>query len=321
MTPRAAGKDPERAHDPVAPTDPIIRVEDLRHTYPDGTPSLRGCSLRVEAGCRLAILGPNGAGKTTLLLHLNGLLLPEAGRVWVLGTEVGPSTCRQVRARVGYLFQEADDQLLAPTVWEDVAFGPANLGLSHDEVRRRAWEALGQVGASHLAHRAPHRLSQGEKRRVALAGVLAMQPGVILLDEPAASLDPAGVAELLAILDGLHLGGTTLVMATHDVDLAAEWADTVAIVEGGRVVAQGGRELLRDESVLLRARLRLPRVAAVFRDAEAPAGRAWPLTVPEGVRALRALRNGGRDGTAGGIQTASEPIASNGAETSSVQEG
>ncbi len=273
----------------MAVVKPVIEVDGLGYAYPDGTWALRGLSLAVAAGSRLALLGPNGAGKSTLLLHLNGILLPASGRVRVLGTGVDKDTCLEIRRRVGLVFQDPDDQVFAPTVWEDVAFGPTNLGLPVDEVARRVEAALEAVGAVDLARRAPHRLSVGQKKRVAIAGVLAMRPDVILLDEPTASLDHAGSRAVLAILDRLNRQGTTLVMATHDVDLAAEWADTVAVMAGGRLVARGGPALLRDEALLARAGLRPPRVAEVFRRARGWRPRPCPMTVGQAVEALEAL--------------------------------
>ncbi|MBC7346775.1 MAG: ATP-binding cassette domain-containing protein [Clostridia bacterium] len=269
---------------------PVLEIEGLHYRYPDGTLALAGLDLKVERGRRVALLGPNGAGKTTLLLHLNGLLLPQQGRVVVLGRELDRTTCRWAKAQVGLVFQDPDDQLFAPSVWDDVAFGPANMGLSPAEVRQRVTEALQAVGAADLAQRAPHRLSLGQKKRVAIAGVLAMAPQLLVLDEPTAFLDPAGQADLLAVLERLHARGHTLLLATHDVDLAAVWAEEVVIMVAGKVVAAGSPRLLTDAGLMQQCGLRLPLVSELFARLEAR-GQAWdhrPLSVGEAAEMLLA---------------------------------
>lgn len=243
----------------------IIEIEDLVYRYKDKTEALRGLSLSVEAGARVALLGPNGAGKSTLLLHLNGINLAQQGKVRVLGREVNRQTEKWVRTKVGLVFQDPDDQVFSHTVWDDVAFGPNNLGLPEPEIRNRTDRALAAVKMEAYRDKAPHHLSYGQKKRVAIAGVLAMNPEVIVLDEPVAYLDPRGKDTLFAILNELHAQGATIIIATHDVDLAAEWADQVIIVKDGRTLAQGGRELLVDEAVVRAAELRFPIVAQVFR--------------------------------------------------------
>ncbi len=186
-------------------TGPALEVRDLAFAYPDGRQALFGCNLRVARGERLAILGPNGAGKTTLVLHLNGVLGGGEGEVVVGGLTVGRDTLKEIRRRVGIVFQDPDDQLFMPTVAQDVAFGPANMGLRGDELASRVKEALVAVGMDHHADRAPHHLSFGERRRVAIATVLAMDPEVLVLDEPSSNLDPAARAELADILESLDL--------------------------------------------------------------------------------------------------------------------
>jgi len=235
---------------------PALEVTGLRFTYPDGREALRGVDLRVEAGERVALLGPNGAGKTTLTLHLIGLLEPDAGTVTAGGVPLGPATVREVRRRVGVVFQDPDDQLFMPTVAEDVAFGPANLGLRGPELAERVAEALAAVGATDLADRAPHHLSGGERRRVAIASVLAMRPDVLVLDEPTSGLDPAGRRELVGVLDEL---GVTQVVVTHDLPFALELCPRAVIMDGGRVVAAGPTpEILADDALLRAHRLEMP---------------------------------------------------------------
>ncbi|MGE5507560.1 MAG: ATP-binding cassette domain-containing protein [Chitinophagales bacterium] len=261
---------------------PLIEVSDLSYVYPDGTRALDRLSLSVPAGRKVVILGPNGAGKSTFLLHLNGIHLPQSGTVRLGGRAVTPHDHRWAAGMVGLVFQDPDDQLFAPTVWEDVAFGPRNLGLPETEVARRVEEALSAVGLAELARKAPHHLSFGQKKRAAIAGVLAMQPSVLVLDEPTAYLDPRSTREVFALLSRLHEGGATLLVATHDVDLAAEWADDCVILQQGRVLASGPRQLLADPGLMDAAGLAVPRLAAAFRGlAPAP-----PLTIAEARRIL-----------------------------------
>ncbi len=198
----------------------------------------------------------NGAGKTTLALHLNGILRPRAGTVWVGDLAVAEPDLAEVRRRVGMVFQDADDQLFMPTVADDVAFGPANLGLGRDERARRVEAALAASGATGLRDRTPHHLSTGEKRRVALATVLAMEPELLVLDEPAAGLDPAGTRELVDLLRSLP---TTQLLITHDLPLALELCPRSVVIDRGRVVADGPTaDLLADADLLARHRLALP---------------------------------------------------------------
>ncbi len=242
-----------------------FEVTDLYYTYPDGTPALQGLSLEAPPGSRTALLGANGSGKSTLLLHLNGLLSAGRGSVRVFGHEVGPDNMREIRRRVGLVFQNPDDQLFSTSVAEDVAFGPRNLGLSAEEVRRRVLWALDTVGITALAHRPPHHLSLGQKKRAAIAGVLAMEPDLLVLDEPTAGLDPSGVRQLVELLALFHAQGRTIVLATHDVDLAHAWADRVAILTDSRLAAAGPSALLENEELMISAALELPMLLRVFR--------------------------------------------------------
>lgn len=235
---------------------PAVDVRGLRFHYPDGREALRGFELRVCAGERVALLGPNGAGKTTFALHLNGIHLPDEGVVRIGDLMVEEANLTEIRRRVGLVFQDADDQLFMPTVAEDVAFGPANLGLRGDELRARVAEGLAAVGAEDLADRTPHHLSGGERRRVALATVLAMRPDVLVLDEATSGLDPTGHRELVDVLRSLPM---TQLVITHDLPFALELCERAVIVDDGRVVADNTpTAILSDADLLAEHRLALP---------------------------------------------------------------
>jgi cobalt/nickel transport system ATP-binding protein len=235
---------------------PAIEVRELHHTYPDGQVALRGIDLSVERGEHVAVLGPNGAGKTTLVLHLNGILRPTRGSVVVDGLPAAGRHLREVRRRVGLVFQDPDDQLFMPTVGEDVGFGPANLGLGGDELDERVAEALAAVGMGHCVDRRPHHLSLGERRRVAVATVLAMRPSVLVLDEPSSNLDPRARRELAEVLMSL---GMTMVVVTHDLPYALQLCERAVILTDGRVGAAGAtRELLADPDAMAAGDLELP---------------------------------------------------------------
>jgi cobalt/nickel transport system ATP-binding protein len=233
-----------------------VEARGLRFAYPDGTPALDGVSFRVHAGESVAVVGANGAGKSTLLLALNGLVTPSAGEARIGEVPVTPATRAQIHRTVGYVFQDADDQLFMATVREDVAFGPLNLGLAAAEVEARVQAALETVGAAHLAGRAPYRLSGGEKRAVAIAGVLAMQPSVLLLDEPSAGLDPASRRRLITLLNSFS---HTKLVATHDLDLVLDTCSRVLVMRDGRIEADGtAAAVFSDAALLARCHLEPP---------------------------------------------------------------
>lgn len=235
---------------------PVVDLRGLRHVYPDGHRALDGVDLHIHTGERVALLGPNGAGKTTLVLHLNGILTPTSGSVTVSGLPVERDHLLEVRRRVGVVFQDPDDQLFMTTVAQDVAFGPRNLGLSADEVDARVEEALTAVGMLDVADRPPHHLSSGQKRRVAVATVLAMRPEIVVLDEPSSNLDPASRRELAEIVDGL---GITVLMVTHDLPYALQLCERSVVLSEGRVVADAAtREVLSDGDLMAAHRLELP---------------------------------------------------------------
>jgi cobalt/nickel transport system ATP-binding protein len=235
---------------------PVLDVRGLAHVYPDGHQALYGVDLHVHQGERVALLGPNGAGKTTLVLHLNGILLPDAGSVTVSGMPVTKPNLQEVRRRVGIVFQDPDDQLFMPTVRDDVAFGPRNMGLRGAELDSRVLEALDQVGMAEVVDRPPHHLSFGQRRRVAVATVLAMRPEILVLDEPSSNLDPASRRELADILRSLDV---TVLMVTHDLPYALELCPRSVVLSDGVVVADGATHALLVDDELMRAhRLELP---------------------------------------------------------------
>ena len=240
--------------------DPVITLDDLSFTYPDGYPALRGVALSVGAGERVALVGPNGAGKSTLMLHLNGILGDADSPVRVCGLALTRNELSLLRARVGLVFQNPDDQLFSPTVLEDVAFGPLHLGLKEPEVRRRALQALDDVGMAGFEERLSHNLSIGQKKRVAIATVLAMQPDILVLDEPTAGLDPRGRRRLIELLDELP---QTMIVSTHDMLLVADLFPRMVVMDEGQVVADGSTpELLADHALLEAHGLESPLVPA-----------------------------------------------------------
>lgn len=226
---------------------PALLVEHLHFAYPDGHVALRDVSLIVNHGEKVALVGPNGAGKSTFMLHLNGILQGQ-GVVRVGGLDVTRANLPLIRARVGLVFQNPDDQLFSPTVFEDVAFGPLHMGLPEAEVRRRVAAALAQVGMSDYGSRLSHHLSMGEKKRIAIATVLAMAPDILVLDEPSAGLDPRGRRQLIELLRTLPL---TMLVSTHDMAMVRELFPRMVIMDEGRVVADGPTERLFEDSSLL----------------------------------------------------------------------
>lgn len=230
-------------------------IRSLRYTYPDGTEALRGVDLSVGEGERVALIGPNGAGKTTLLLHLNGLLRGE-GEIEILGVPLKKETLPGIRRRVGVLFQDPDTQLFMPRVFDEVAFGPINLGLPAEEVNARVAEALRTVGMEGYEGREPQRLSVGEKKKIALAAIFAMRPEILAMDEPTSNLDPRGRRELFGIMRSLE---ATVVVATHDLEFVLELCGRAVLMDRGKVVAEGPvEEVLSDPELMYAHGLEVP---------------------------------------------------------------
>ncbi|HEX7445162.1 MAG TPA: ATP-binding cassette domain-containing protein [Methanothrix sp.] len=247
----------------------ILETKCVDYSYGDGTQALKNVSLSLAGGKKIALVGPNGAGKSTLMLMFNGILRPTAGEVLFRGQVLryDSASLREVRRKVGMVFQNSDDQLFAPTVYQDVAFGPVNLGLPPEKVKKYVGYALQYVGLSGYERRPPHHLSGGEKKRAAIAGILAMEPEVIILDEPTSNLDPASSEEVMEMLDELNLGGKTLIISTHDVELAYRWADDVVLMKDGGVLRRGpGQEVFGDAELIKTARLKLPTVVDLFQE-------------------------------------------------------
>ncbi len=237
-------------------TTPVLDLQSVAFAYPDGHQALFGVDLHVHRGERVAVLGPNGAGKTTLVLHLNGILVPGRGTVTVSGLPVVKENLTEVRRRVGLVFQDPDDQLFMGSVRDDVAFGPRNLGIRGAELDRRVMAALDLVGMADFVDRPPHHLSFGQRRRVAVATVLVMEPEVIVLDEPSSNLDPASRRELADVLTGLDV---TLMMVTHDLPYALQLCPRAIVLSDGVVAAQGRTlDILTDDALMKTHRLELP---------------------------------------------------------------
>ncbi len=234
----------------------IVEVKDLRHSYPDGTEALRGVSFTIHHGESVAVIGANGAGKSTLLLHLNGYLPPTAGDIRIGDTPVVRTTLAEVRRTVGMVFQDPDDQLFMPTVGEDVAFGPLNLGLPPQEVERRVEESLARVDAGHLRDKPPYRLSGGEKKRAAIATVLSMSPDILVMDEPTAGLDPFARRQLMGLLREFR---HTKIFTSHDLDMVLELCERTIVLREGVVAADGSPlEIFRNAELLAACRLEPP---------------------------------------------------------------
>lgn len=234
----------------------IVQAQDVKYSYPDGNEALKGVSFMIHHGESVAIIGANGAGKSTLLMHLNGLLLPSSGLIRVGDYPLSRETVHNIRRTVGMIFQDSDDQLFMPTVYDDVAFGPVNMGLPHDVVKQKVEETLETVGALHLKNRQTHRLSGGEKRAVAIATVLSMSPDILVMDEPTSSLDPMARRRLIELLKSFH---HTKIIATHDLDMVLDLCERTIIIREGVVAADGSsRDVLRDEALLVSCHLEKP---------------------------------------------------------------
>ena len=276
----------------------MLEVKNIKYAYNADYQALKGVSLKVERGEMVALLGKNGAGKSTLFLHLNGIYEPDEGQVFIDGEELkyDKKSLLKFRQKVGIVFQNPDDQIFAPTVEEDVAFGPLNLGLPMEEVQDRVEEALARVGMSGFEKTAPHHLSGGQKKRVAIAGILAMKPEVMVLDEPTAGLDPQGVVNLQKLLRNLNDDeGITIIISTHEVDLVPNYAKRVFVLVDGLLIAEGTpREIFAQPEILEQANLKVPIVTELFQDLEKEGydmNGDYPLTIDEAKNKFLELLN------------------------------
>ena len=238
-----------------------LSTKNLSYTYPDGTHALKNINMDIYKGQKVAIMGPNGAGKSTLFSHFNGLTEPTSGHVEVDGKAIkyDRDTLLEVRQKVGIVFQDPNDQLFAPTVKEDVAFGPMNLGLDYEEVERRVDEALTMVGMEQYMDKTPHHLSGGQQKRVAIAGIIAMRPEIMILDEPTAGLDPEGVEKVLSILNELNNEGMSIVISSHDIEMVNEFAEKIFVLNNGEILESGDKhEIFSNKELLKKAHLKAP---------------------------------------------------------------
>ncbi len=272
-----------------------IETINLSYTYQDGTHALENINFTVDKGETIAILGPNGAGKSTLLHHFNGLSIPTSGEVLILGNKVSKSNLDMIRQKVGLVFQDPDDQLFARTVNQDVAFGPTNLGLGREEIEERVKWALEVTELTGLENKAPQNLSQGQKKRAAIAGVIAMKPEIIALDEPFANIDPRTASRILKLLLQLNRElGLTLIIATHDVDSVPLFANKVYVLDKGKVVLEGlPKEVFLNTEIIRSIDLRLPRISHLFeiltKKHRLPTSKHFPLTIGEARREILEL--------------------------------
>ena len=242
----------------------MLEAKNIIYRYDDGTKALNGVSVKVDDNDMVALLGKNGAGKSTLFLHFNGIFKPDEGEILVDGKPIkyDDDSLLDVRSKVGIVFQNPDDQLFAPTVQEDVAFGPLNMDLPQEEVEKRVNEALEKVGMLGFERKPPHHLSGGQKKRVAIAGVLAMKPKIMVLDEPTSGLDPKGASQILHLLYELNNEGISIIISTHDVDLVPLYANKIYVINEGKIIKEGNpKEVFSDVTTIRNANLRLPRIA------------------------------------------------------------
>lgn len=277
----------------------ILKAVNISFRYPGGGSALSEVNFSIPNQGKISLVGANGAGKSTLLLMFNGMLRPDSGEIRFHGNPFSYSrgSLREIRRKIGFVFQDPDRQIIAPTVWQDVAFGPANLGLNQEQIRSAVVTALHQVGLEGFERRPPHLLSGGEKKRVAIAGVLAMDPEILIIDEPTSMLDPAGSEDIMDLLDELNHLGKTIIISTHDVELAYSWADTIILMEKGRIIASGVPEsVFTDKELVRRARLKPPVIVELYTELIRRGMRdcpRMPRSVLDMIRIIECDRHGG----------------------------
>ena len=268
----------------------MLEARNITFSYDDGTEALNNVNLKVDKGDIVALLGKNGAGKSTLFLHFNGILRPDKGEILIDEEKLkyDKKSLIKFRQKVGLVFQNPDDQIFAPSVEEDVAFGPLNLKLPMEEVQKRVHEALERVGMVGFEKKAPHHLSGGQKKRVAIAGILAMKPEIMVFDEPTAGLDPKGASKIINLLKELNEQGITIIISTHDVDLVPQYANRVYVLHEGEIIGDGtARDIFSNKELIDKANLDLPIIANFFKKIESESkdisfNGEYPLTIEEG---------------------------------------
>jgi len=242
-----------------------IVVQNLSYRYPDKTLALQNVNFTIKSGDCVGLIGPNGAGKSTLFMLLMGFLEPNQGSIQILDQELNRKTKKQIRKKIGIVFQDPNDQLFSPTLWEDIAFGPFNLGYNRDEINSRVEKTLESLGIANLRNKAPHYLSFGEKKKAALATILSMDPQIIFLDEPFSNLDPESYAEMLQIVQSYRKQGLTMIVATHDVDVLPDLVDKCILLDKGEMIAERKvREMLTDYDLLSHHKMRMPLLGLFF---------------------------------------------------------
>lgn len=268
----------------------MLEARNITFSYDDGTEALNNVNLKVDKGDIVALLGKNGAGKSTLFLHFNGILRPDKGEIIIDEEKLkyDKKSLIKFRQKVGLVFQNPDDQIFAPSVEEDVAFGPLNLKLPMEEVQKRVHEALERVGMVGFEKKAPHHLSGGQKKRVAIAGILAMKPEIMVFDEPTAGLDPKGASKIINLLKELNEQGITIIISTHDVDLVPQYANKVYVLHEGEIIGEGtAKDIFSNKELINKANLELPIIANFFKKIESESddisfNGKYPLTIEEG---------------------------------------
>jgi len=260
----------------------IIEAENLSYSYDDGIKALKNISFQIPRGSKTMVLGPNGAGKTTLMLHLNALIFPKEGKLAIDNFPVNEENKNWIRENVGLVMQDPDDQVFCPTVYEDILFGLNNFKkVSPHRFEETINKVLNDLDIYHLKDKTPHKLSYGQKKKVAIAGIMAVDPPIIVFDEPLAALDPGGKDNLISILDKLHQSGKTLIIVSHDIDFAAEWSEKLLILKDGKLLAEGGRSLLHNKSLLQKANLNLPIVSQIIEEIPEFNREPLPLSIKE----------------------------------------
>ena len=268
----------------------MLEARNITFSYDDGTEALNNVNLKVDKGDIVALRGKNGAGKSTLFLHFNGILRPDKGEIIIDEEKLkyDKKSLIKFRQKVGLVFQNPDDQIFAPSVEEDVAFGPLNLKLPMEEVQKRVHEALERVGMVGFEKKAPHHLSGGQKKRVAIAGILAMKPEIMVFDEPTAGLDPKGASKIINLLKELNEQGITIIISTHDVDLVPQYANKVYVLHEGEIIGEGtAKDIFSNKELINKANLELPIIANFFKKIESESddisfNGKYPLTIEEG---------------------------------------